>query len=157
MKRYRPAVCLAFGLGLAACEPTAPPRDSVAEDRTVSQKAEMPASGENNGTAIVPVVPGAPAFAVVYPGGVVQGDPVVAAAGASAGGIVTYVTDANPDTVIAFHREKAEAAGLASVTAMNQGDARAYGAAKDLSNLQVVASPIPESGTSVQLSWTLGS
>jgi hypothetical protein len=96
---------------------------------------------------------GAPAFAVVYPGGTVEGPPVTAASDEAAGGLVTYLTDAEPDAVIAFHREKAEAAGLASVMAMNQGEARAYGAAKDQTNLQVVASPTPEGRTSVQLSW----
>ncbi len=97
---------------------------------------------------------GAPNYAVIYPGGAIESDPVTSAAAGSEGGLVTYLTDADPETVIAFHRRQAEAAGLASIMAMNQGEARAYGAAKDQNNLQVVASPTPEGRTSVQLSWS---
>lgn len=102
-----------------------------------------------------PAAPGAPGFAVIYPGGVVQGDDDEPASGS--GGIVTYVTTASPDEVIAFHRARAEAEGLASVMAMNQGDARAYGAhsTHDGANLSIFATPI-ENGATVQLGWSAG-
>jgi len=74
-------------------------------------------------------------------------------------GISLVDGDAAPDQVFAFYRQRAEAEGLASVMAMNQGDAQAYGAASrqaDGPSLQVVASPTPEGGANVQLSWSAG-
>jgi hypothetical protein len=126
--------------------------------------AESPASAavgrttatETSGSAALdqPAAGGAPAFAVVYPGATIEDDPVLTTGPEGPGGLVTYLTDAPPEDVIAFHRGRAEAAGLSSVMAMNQGDARAYGAAKARTNLQVVAAPTPEGRTSVQLSWS---
>ncbi|MFN3537676.1 MAG: hypothetical protein ACK4Y4_09540 [Brevundimonas sp.] len=100
--------------------------------------------------------PDAPAFAVIYPGGVINEAEAPSESGA--GGIVTYVTTASPDAVIAFHRTRAEAEGLASVMAMNQGEARAYGAhsTADGGNLSVFATPGEDGGTSVQLVWSAG-
>ena len=66
---------------------------------------------------------------------------------------------AAPDAVVAFYRQRAEAAGLAPVMAMNQGEARAYGAAARTANgatMQVVASPGEGGLTSVQLTWSAG-
>ena len=59
---------------------------------------------------------------------------------------------------MAFYRQRAEQAGLASIMAMNQGEARAYGAAaRDRrASLQVVAAPGEDGLTSVQLSWSAG-
>ena len=95
---------------------------------------------------------------MIYPGGVIDEDAAPAEIEAGAGGIVTYVTSASPDAVIAFHRTRAEAEGLASVMAMNQGDARAYGAhsTADGGNLSVFATPGEDGGTSVQLVWSAG-
>ena len=70
-----------------------------------------------------------------------------------------FATDAEPDAVVAFYRQHAEAAGLTSVMGMNHGDARAYGAAGPQPNgasLQVVASPGEADRTSVQLTWNAG-
>ena len=103
-----------------------------------------------------PIVAGAPAFAVLYPGAKLDGQPTLPG-GKSDGGIVTFRTAASPDEVVAFYRAKAEDAGLRSVTGMNQGDARAYGAAGGAANdvtLQVVAAPDDDAQTSVQLTWT---
>ncbi|MNO07877.1 hypothetical protein D3C81_2302640 [compost metagenome] len=72
---------------------------------------------------------------------------------------MTFTTDAAPDAVVAFYRQRAEAAGLAPVMAMNQGEARAYGAAARKENgatLQVVAAPGEGGLTSVQLTWSAG-
>ena len=63
------------------------------------------------------------------------------------------------NAVIDFYRQRAEAAGLASVMAMNTGDARAYGAAAEDGSgklLRVVATPVEDGPTSVQLDWTAG-
>jgi hypothetical protein len=156
MKRI---LAIALGLvamgSLAACS-------GAKEDETATPppQAEAPTSAVVAGMAETetvlaqPAADGAPAFAVVYPGATIEDDPVVATGPEGPGGLVTYLTDAAPEAVIAFHRERAEAAGLSSVMAMNQGDARAYGAAKARANLQVVAAPTPEGRTSVQLSWS---
>lgn len=160
MKRiWATALGLTAMSALAACS-------GAKEDETAASppQAETPASAvvtgtrtsESSGSAPLaqPAADGAPAFAVVYPGATIEDDPVVATGPEGPGGLVTYLTDAPPEAVIAFHRERAEAAGLSSVMAMNQGDARAYGAAKARANLQVVAAPTPEGRTSVQLSWS---
>lgn len=161
MKRFwAVAVCVTAIGGLGACQPADgpdQPNETAAaqtETPTVSEADSDRAAVASAEPATAPIAEGAPAFAVLYPGGSVEGEPVIATGAAGPGGLVTYLTDARPEEVIAFHRQKAEAAGLASVMAMNQGDARAYGAARDRDNLQVVASPTPEGRTSVQLSWS---
>ena len=106
-----------------------------------------------------PALPGAPVYAAIYPGGELDGAPTSASGSAGDGGMVTYTTEAKPDAVIAFYRERAEDAGLASTAGMNQGDARAYGASGPGAagaSLQVVASPTEAGETSVQLSWSEG-
>ncbi|WP_339930961.1 hypothetical protein [uncultured Brevundimonas sp.] len=100
-----------------------------------------------------------PAFAAVYPGGQVSGAPTVADGPDGSGGIVSFTTNADPDTVVAWYRQKAEAAGLSSIMGMNQGKARAYGAAaadNAGTSLRVVADPIDDDSTSVQLTWSTG-
>lgn len=105
-----------------------------------------------------PAAPGAPTFAVIYPGGAIQPPDEETGDAAGPDGVVTYVTSATPDEVVAFHRARAEAEGLASVMAMNQGESRAYGAHDTGSgaNLSVFATPGEEGGASVQLVWSTG-
>lgn len=161
MKRFwAVAGCVTAFVGLGACQPAdgpdQPPEAATAqtETSTAAEAGSDRVADSLAEPAAPPIADGAPAFAVLYPGGSVEGEPVIATGAAGPGGLVTYLTDAPPEEVIAFHRQKAEAAGLASVMAMNQGDARAYGAARNRDNLQVVASPTPEGRTSVQLSWS---
>jgi len=85
--------------------------------------------------------------------------PVTASGPDGPGGIVTFTTDATPDAVIDFYRQRAEKAGLSPIMAMNQGEARAYGASARTekgASLQVVAAPDEDGLTSVQLSWSDG-
>jgi len=105
-----------------------------------------------------PVAPGAPDFAAVYPGAVLEAPAVTATSSAGPGGLATYTTEADPDAVIAFHRARAEAAGLSSANVMEQGEARAYGATSPdgRKNLQVVASATDNGPTSVQITWSAG-
>lgn len=157
MKRIGSAIWAAGMLGLAACESREPPAGPTpgpydASPAATAVEGDQPADAP--AVAAAPATAGAPSFAVIYPGGALETEPVTATAEGSDGGMVTYLTDADPEAVIAFHRRQAEAAGLASIMAMNQGDARAYGAAKAQSNLQVVASPTSDGRTSVQLSWS---
>jgi hypothetical protein len=132
---------------------TEAPAAGAAATPTAATEAEIPADAEARLAA-----PDAPAFAVIYPGGVINEEEAPAESEAGPGGIVTYVTTASPDAVIAFHRTRAEAEGLASVMAMNQGESRAYGAhsTDDGANLSVFATPGEDGGTSVQLVWGAG-
>jgi hypothetical protein len=152
-------IMAALALSAAAALPAACGREV--------EEAPAPASGVSAQVAVppepgapvgLPAAPGAPAFAVLYPGASLDEPGISASGPMGPGGLVTYMTDAGPDAVIAFYRAQAEAAGLSSVMAMNQGEARAYGAAgKDgKANLQVVASPTETGTTSVQLSWSAG-
>lgn len=169
MRRLSLTLAVVFVLG--ACGGGDPePEPSPAEAASESAADESPAA-ENSATPAVSVEagtpiptegrrasPDAPAFAVIYPGGVIDESAAPTRSEAGPGGIVTYVTAASPDDVIAFHRARAEAEGLASVMAMNQGEARAYGAhsTADGGNLSVFATPVEDGGTSVQLVWSEG-
>ncbi|HST92698.1 MAG TPA: hypothetical protein VLJ13_10935 [Brevundimonas sp.] len=106
-----------------------------------------------------PAAPGAPSFAVIYPGGTATGPATVANGPGGPGGIVRYKTANSPDVIIDYYRRIAERDGLTSVMAMNQGDARAYGAAAEDGSgklLRVVATATADGGADVQLDWTAG-
>ena len=125
---------------------------SAAATPTVSSEADLSEADAS------PAAPGAPAFAVIYPGGAIQPPDEETGDAAGPQGVVTYVTSATPDEVVAFHRARAEAEGLASVMAMNQGESRAYGAhdTESGANLSVFATPGEEGGAAVQLTWSGG-
>ena len=164
MKRSVAAVAVALTVGLTGCDerseaapeiapsaatPEAPPAETVA-----ALAAEAPATA-----ASAAPIDGAPVFAALYPGAQADAPATVASGPTGPGGLITFTTDAAPEAVIAFYRQRAEAAGLAPVMAMNQGEARAYGAAArktDGATLQVVASPGEGGLTSVQLTWSAG-
>ncbi|CAN5427034.1 hypothetical protein BH09PSE1_BH09PSE1_19060 [soil metagenome] len=159
MKSSLAVVAVVLTVAIAGCDkradtpaetPTSPPADAVV--------APAPTVGR-----IAPEAPVAPArlsvpdFAAVYPDGKIEGEPLTATSESGPGGVVTFTTDAKPDTVVAFYRERAEAAGLATMMSLNQGEARAYGALKQASGatVNVVASPLADK-TSVQLTWSAG-
>lgn len=119
--------------------------------------AETPPAVET--AEATPAAPGAPTYAALYPGAALDQPATTAAGPDGEGGLVTFRTPATPDEVVAFYRDRAEQAGLTTVMGMNQGDARAYGAAggeAGSTNLQVVAAPGDGGETSVQLSWSAG-
>jgi len=165
MKRFVAAALMAVAAGLSACDRTSPDPDltvagtsgSVPVSSAEAETGAGPAPPSNSAQT-APIVEGAPAFAVLYPGGQIEAPATIASGEAGPGGLVAFRTDAEPADVIAFYRQRAEAAGLSSVMAMNMGEARSYGAAKADAgaNLQVVASPIEGGQTSVQLSWSAG-
>lgn len=163
MKRMFAAAALTATLVAAGCGQS-PTQDAVAAgDATVGETAgaapEPESATVSAAGSAAPAAPGAPVFAVVYPGGEISAPPTVARGPEGPGGILSFTTDAAPDTVVAFYRQRAEAAGLASVMAMNQGEARAYGAAAEDGSgklLRVVATPVENGPTSVQLDWTAG-
>lgn len=164
----RPAAAAAFVLlSLSACDRTATPPEAseVPEVSEAAKPAPAPESepsvADGSPAAIgvaVPASPGAPGFAVLYPGAELEAPPTTASGASGNGGLVTFRTDATPDEVVAFYEQRAATAGLRPVMGMSQGDARAFGASAgeaDGAKLQVVAAP-DEGATSVQLSWSSG-
>ena len=162
MKRTLAATAMVAAMALAGCSPPAEEAAPVVAEAETAADAVAPtaaAPAESPVAAAAPAAPGAPAFAVVYPGGTAQGPVTVARGPDGPGGILSFTTEATPDAVVAFYRQRAEAAGLASVMAMNTGEARAYGAAAGDGSgklLHVVATPVEGGQTSVQLDWTNG-
>ena len=171
MKRSVAAVAVAFTVGLTGCDgrseaapetSQSPSADASPVDTALPQPSQAPTQGQASAAATgaaEPAADGAPAFAALYPGAQVDSPATVASGPAGPGGLITFTTEAAPDAVVAFYRQRAETAGLAPVMAMNQGEARAYGAAARKENgatLQVVASPGEGGLTSVQLTWSAG-
>jgi len=163
MKRSVAAVAVALTVGLVGCDE----RSEAAPETSLPPAADAPAEiAPAAAAAPGPAAPadaapidGAPAFAALYPGAQADGPATVANGPTGPVGLITFTTDADPDAVVAFYKQRAEAAGLAPVMAMNQGEARAYGAAArkaDGATLQVVASPGEGGLTSVQLTWSAG-
>lgn len=166
MKRTLAAAGVMAALAMAGCSQDSAPEAEEANAEVaatdvpvVPSTAPSPADPDSPAIAAARAAPGAPSFAVIYPGGTPVGPATVAQGPEGPGGIVSFTTDSSPDAIIAYYRRTAEAAGLASVMAMNQGDARAYGAAADDGSgrlLRVVATPMEDGGTNVQLDWTAG-
>lgn len=165
MKRSVATVVLALSVGLAACDDrsqAAPEAESLSVAAAEPAMEAAPAAAAP--VAATPAAPattieGAPTFAALYPGAQADAAPVTASGPDGPGGIVTFTTDATPDAVIDFYRQRAEKAGLSPIMAMNQGEARAYGASARTekgASLQVVAAPGEDGLTSVQLSWSNG-
>ena len=158
------AVSAVVLFGLAGCDRANPPAQPSAKAETAAPTMPSEPAAGNAAPVDAPAPAAAagptPAFAPLYPGARIDGAPLTANGAAGPGGLVTFTTDASPDEVVAFYRQRAEAAGLKSVTGMNQGEARAYGAAGDTADgpsLQVVAAPSPDGGTSVHMNWSAGS
>jgi hypothetical protein len=165
MKRTIAAAAMTALLAVAGCgretAPSAPAAEDAAAAAVTAQaaSADSPALPEPPAVAGQPAAPGAPSFAVIYPGGTPNGPPTVAQGPSGPGGIVSFTTRSSPEAVIDWYRKAAEASGLTSVMAMNQGDARAYGAAAEDGSgklLRVVATPVEDGGSDVQLDWTAG-
>lgn len=165
MRRCVAIGALAFSIGLAACDsPAASQGEAAGVETSTTTLSEADAVTAATGASSVPAsaapaIEGAPTFAALYPGAEADGAPIAANGPSGPGGLITFSTDADPESVVAFYRQRAERAGLASIMAMNQGEARAYGAAAPGdrgASLQVVASPAEDGQTSVQLSWSAG-
>lgn len=166
MKRGMAIVAVIVTAGMAGCDDGPDAAEAALRQPPAVAVRETPAPTSSHAPAAMvakaaasPAAPGAPAFAVLYPDAATTAEPTLADGPSGPGGLTTFVTDASPEEVVAFYRQRAEAEGLSSVMAMNQGDAQAYGAASsqaDGPSLQVVASPTPEGGANVQLSWSAG-
>lgn len=152
---------MAAGAGLASCDRETGSTSAKVEPPSAAVEAETPAAPAPAAPAAAPLpageaIEGAPAFAVVYPGGVVETTPLTPVADGGVGGGIVFTSDASPDDIVDFYRRKAEAAGLASVMSLNQGETRGYGAAQSHGGegLKVIAYPIEPGRTSVQVTWT---
>ena len=140
--------------GEAAAEPSAPtPARAPGDDAPTSG----PAAPGGPATA---AAPGAPAFAVIYPGAVPKSEPVAAQGPSGPGGTLEFTTEATPDEVVAFYRQRAEAAGLKAITTLNRDGARGYAAGDGADGrgqmLNVVATPVEDGPTDVLLMWSSG-
>ena len=154
-----PALC-AVALILCACSGES--EDEVihpSEQGTVTTSG----SGEDATTRIdtadgTTVVAGAgaeaavsgPVFARPYPGSRVVS--AVDAPNANAG-LVTFETDANPETILAYYRERAQEAGFGGSAVMNVGDTRQFAASNEAGGqFNVTIAPNGEVST-VTVAW----
>ena len=167
MKRSLAATAVTAAMVLAGCSEREPAAEAdAAGDVAVEAAApatEAPAEARlapPAGAAATPAAAGAPDFAVIYPGAELKGPATVAQGPSGPGGIVQFTTDADPEAVIAFYRQRAEAAGLKQINSMNSGDAQAYSAGDGATGrgqlLQVIATRVEGGPTDVQLDWTTG-
>lgn len=168
MKRSLAATAALAVMVLAGCSEQRPAEDAPAAGAVAADvsapaaeaAAPAPATPPAGAAAALPAADGAPAFAVIYPGAELKGPATVAQGPAGPGGIVQFTTDDDPQTVIAFYRQRAEAAGLKQINSMNRGDAQAYSAGDGANGrgqlLQVIATRIEGGPTDVQLDWTTG-
>lgn len=164
MKRSMAIAFVAMATSLTGCGNADTPAERSTAPEAVAETPAADAGAETvSPVAATPArttkTSGVPAFAAVYPGGQTSGPATVANGPDGPGGIISFTTEADPDTVVAFYRQQAEAAGLSSTMGMNQGKARAYGAmAADNpgTSLRVVADPVDDGATSVQLTWSTG-
>lgn len=168
MKRSLAASAVMAAMVLAGCNDRPPAEDAAAAgDGTadVSAPAAETVPGAETtppvgAVSAVPAAAGAPIFAVIYPGAELKGPATVAQGPAGPGGIVQFTTDADPEAVVAFYRQRAEAAGLKQINSMNRGDAQAYSAGDGANGrgqlMQVIATRIEGGPTDVQLDWTTG-
>lgn len=151
MKPSLAALILA-STALMACSPAT---GEQAEGAAAPETAEAAAAPTDTAVATAPA--GEPAFAAVYPDAALSA-PVIRADGETGpGGMATFTTPAAPDAVIGFYRQRAEAAGLVSTSAMSQGEARGYKAAarEGGASVEVIAAPDGDA-TAVQLTWSAG-
>lgn len=161
MKRIFAGSAVLAALAVTACGEDAEPKAAAAVEAsssvaTVVETDTPPAGAVESAT---PAAPNAPDFAVLYPDATPVGPATLARGPSGPGGIMTFTTPADPDAVVSFYRERAEAAGLATIASMNQGGTRAYSAGDGTSGgklLRIIATPTEDGPTNVQLDWTAG-
>lgn len=164
MKRMLAVAGLATAMTVAGCQNAdnaagtteAPAAAEVATDAAVAAAPDAIAPAAR----AAPAAQGAPAYAVVYPGGAPKGAAAAGQSPAGPGGMLEFTTDATPDQVIDFYRERAETAGLKPINTMNRDDARGYSAGDGADGagklLNVIATPVDGGTTDVLLTWSNG-
>lgn len=97
-----------------------------------------------------------PSFAPLYPGATIESSigGLTSEDKKANGGAVTYTVKATPAEVVAFYKQKAEAAGLKRLMETNMGTSAMYSAEGDTSDkgFQVIASSA-DGPTSVTVTW----
>lgn len=163
MKRMLAVAGLATAMTVIGCQKAdeaEPAQAPAAADAAVNAVAPVPAADAAPAARVEPAAPGAPVFAVLYPGATPKGPATAGQSPAGPGGMLEFTTDASPDEVVAFYRQRAEAAGLKSINALNREDARAYAAGDGADGtgklLNVIATPIEGGPTDVLLTWSNG-
>ncbi|NJC41097.1 hypothetical protein GGQ87_001355 [Brevundimonas alba] len=168
MKRSLAATAIVGAMVLAGCGQSRPADEANAEGAAAAESVAAPATADSTArmapapaaASATPAADGAPAFAVIYPGGSPGGPATQAQSAEGPGGIVEFTTEASPADVVAFYRQRAEAAGLKSINTMNNGDSMGYSAGDGVNGrgqlLSVVATRVDGEPTSVQLTWTAG-
>lgn len=148
-------------LGIVGCSESGPRPEAAGAPDATSERAAPAVSTAAPETTATPAGTDSPAddsagpaFAETYPGAEIE-QATLSEADGTFGGLMVFTTGAPAEEIIAFYRDRAEAAGLSPTMAMAQGDTQAYGAAHPQSGatLSVVASP-DGARTSVQLSWS---
>jgi len=161
MKRMLWAAAITAAIVMTGCDSNANKEAAAVEatptdGATEAAAAAGPAAATATTTA-EPAAPNAPEFAVIYPGGAPKSAAISAQGPAGPGGMLDFTTDATPDEIVAFYRQRAEAAGLKPINSLNRGEARAYSAGDGGTRLlTVVVTPVDGAPNDVQLSWTSG-
>jgi hypothetical protein len=150
-----------IALPLAACNvgdagtvhDTAADSDSPAGEGAAGTPAGAPETNSGDVAAETPVptaAPVAPAFTRPYPGSRVVSE---VRSPTQADGLITFQTDADPGTVVAYYRERAEEAGLTARADITMGDTRQFGAdSREGSELSVSITPQDQLST-VTVTW----
>lgn len=163
MKRMLAVAGLATAMTVSGCQKAddaEPAEAPAAADAAADVAAAAPSpAGAAPALRAEPAAPGAPAFAVLYPGATPKAPATPGQSPAGPGGMLEFTTEATPDQVVAFYRQRAEAAGLKPITALNSEEARAYAAGDGADGtgklLNVIATPI-DGRTDVLLTWSNG-
>ncbi len=165
MKRRFAAAAGLAAMVLAGCSEHEPAQAIPAADEAATAAAASASGTAASATAAAPATAApaaanAPAYAVIYPGAELKGPATTAQGPAGPGGIVQFTTEATPEAVIAFYRQRADAAGLKPINSMNRGNAQAYSAGDGADGrgqlMQVIATRMEDGATDVQLDWTNG-
>lgn len=165
MKRMLAVAGAATAMVLAGCGQPAAEDAASAEDAAAPAAAEVaaaPAAAARAAPAGIaaPAAPGAPAFAVIYPGGQPKAPPTLAQGPAGPGGMIEFITDATPEQVVDFYRQRAESAGLKTINTLNRDGVRGYGAGDGADGagklVNVMATPVEGGGADVALMWSNG-
>lgn len=164
MKRMLAVAGLATAMLVSGCQnaddaETTEPALAETAPTVEGRVAQAPAASDAAVPAAAPAAPGAPVFAVLYPGATPKGPAAAGQSPAGPGGMLEFTTEATPDEVVAFYRDRAEASGLKPITTLNREDARAYSAGDGADGtgklLNVIATPV-DGATDVLLTWSNG-
>jgi len=157
MRRVLVTACV-LAVSLAACgkkEDSGKPVVAVAPGGVTVKGNDGTATITTGGGAAVAAAANLPDYAPLYPGASVE----MSAASApgdesSVGGTVTYMTNATPQQVVDFYKQKSAAKGVPAKMNANMGAALMFAAADDSGarSVQVIATPAG-TGTNVAVTW----